>query len=183
MGRDKKRARLERNNANASVAVDISQVHVEFGAASMDRLYAHRIRAITNTDTRIFLEAMVLPNLIIVLRCAIPIDAIEIKMNEELQCDTVSGKKKKNAYVVLNGAPIMTVTQRDGVQVVMHSPVRGKLLQVNTALLTNPALLLTHSNTLGYVVVIQPNNYILSDSKDKATAEESLSELAEDNDD
>ncbi|XP_037070485.1 protein Abitram-like [Pollicipes pollicipes] len=68
----------------------------------------------------------------------------------------VQGKGKRGAQVVTAEAPLSRVTCADGAQYVIPACARGKLIQLNEKLRSQPQLLTTHSGGEGFVAIILP---------------------------
>ena len=183
-------ARRNRNNRNVEgrllvtriERIESSRCSVSFAAHSMDRLFVTRIRAIPSSslpssieDDRkdeegrvegIFLDAMLLPNNIAVLRIPSPKESpLSLYKEEDIEsfafeadmdCESVSGKKKKNAFFIQEGLKIGQISLKNRHKVLSFgSPIAGKLLEMNRKLLSSPGLLASHASTLGYVAVLQ----------------------------
>lgn len=68
----------------------------------------------------------------------------------------VSGKGKKGAQHLQPESLICEVTSSDGSKYSLYSCIRGKLVEVNEKLVTNPQLLLEKPQTEGYLAVVLP---------------------------
>ena len=163
------------HDAENGGVVDLQSLPVDasFGRANtFDRLFVHCLRVNkTSTKTEIFLEAMVLPNEVCILRQRDPLIATSIEFNESLHCESISGKRKKTALVLFPRDVVATVIQEDGTRIDLLSPVKGKLLEMNQRLLKEPNLVRTHYLTLGFLVVLQidPRTLRKERSKDIGT--------------
>ena len=184
-------ARRNRNNRSVEgrllvtriERIESSSCSVSFAAHSMDRLFVTQIRAIPSSSSlpssvkgeskdeeghveEIFLEAMLLPNNIAVLRIPSHEESPLSHFKEEdiesfafaadMDCESVSGKKKKNAFFIQEGLKIGQISLKNRHKVLSFgSPIAGKLLEMNQKLLSSPGLLASHASTLGYVAVLQ----------------------------
>jgi hypothetical protein len=154
----KKRQRTDRNNGGEFDSL-VTSINVDFGSPSMDRLFSHRIRVVKEGSAQ-FLEAMVLPNHICVLRCVFPMDVVAVSYPEHISCNELSGKQKKNAYVIGQGNPAIILRMRDESEITLYSPVRGKVLEMNMNIIKDPSLLMCQHLTLGYTLILQPDTKI-----------------------
>ena len=147
----------------SALSISRTPVDASFGKDdSLDRLYVHCIRAnVTPSSGNMYLEAMVLPNEVCVLRLRAPMDVTKLTFETSLNCDRVSGKRKKTALILSPNYKIATLTLADGSCVGLLSPTKGRLLEMNQKLSTSPSLLQTHSLTLGFLVILQIDPYIL----------------------
>ena len=68
----------------------------------------------------------------------------------------VTGKGKRGAQQVTAEAPLFSVTCADGTRHVVPACVRGKLVQLNERLRTEPQLLVTDCGGKGFVALILP---------------------------
>ncbi len=108
------------------------------------------------------LDAMVMFNDICVLMSKDSLQAVSIKYAGTLNMDGISGKQKKGAQTIKAGYTMCTVDTGVGGLVELRTPVGGKLLEINEALLAHPELLQTHHSSSGYIAVIYPNTEIPS---------------------
>uniref|UniRef100_A0A9J8A9U1 Protein Abitram n=2 Tax=Cyprinus carpio TaxID=7962 RepID=A0A9J8A9U1_CYPCA len=68
----------------------------------------------------------------------------------------VSGKSKRGGQSLTEFAPLCRITCTDEQEYTVFSCIRGRLLEVNEAILNKPDLLLEKPSTEGYIVVILP---------------------------
>ncbi|XP_006635895.1 protein Abitram [Lepisosteus oculatus] len=68
----------------------------------------------------------------------------------------VSGKSKRGGQFLTELAPLCRITCTDGEEYTIFSCIRGRLLEVNEDILTNPNLLLEKPSTEGYIAVVLP---------------------------
>ncbi|XP_030644392.1 protein Abitram [Chanos chanos] len=68
----------------------------------------------------------------------------------------VSGKSKRGGQFLTEFAPLCRITCTDDVEYTVFSCIRGRLLEVNEAILKRPSLLLEKPSTEGYIAVILP---------------------------
>ncbi|NXX85355.1 F206A protein, partial [Urocolius indicus] len=78
----------------------------------------------------------------------------------------VSGKSKRHGYLFLfqtqgaqfltELAPLCRISSSDGEEYTIYSCIRGRLIEVNENILTNPALLQEKPSTEGYIAVVLP---------------------------
>ncbi|XP_068676171.1 protein Abitram-like [Montipora foliosa] len=68
----------------------------------------------------------------------------------------VSGKGKKGAQHLLPESPICEVTTSSGDKYILYSCVKGKLVEVNEELVSNPNIMLEKPETEGYLAVVLP---------------------------
>ena len=150
-----------------------SPVNASFGKDdSLDRLFLHCIQAnAPSSPDNIYLEAMVLPNEVGVLRLRAPMDVTKVSFESSLHCDRVSGKRKKTALMVSPNDRIATLTLADGSCVGLLSPTKGRLLEMNQKLITSPSLLRTHSHTSGFLVILQIDPYVLRRSAERSATQ------------
>lgn len=74
--------------------------------------------------------------------------------NDISNLDAPSGKKKINAVNMKPGTSFCTVTSGAGKQYIIRSGIKGKLMEINKSLLTDPSLVSKKPDTLGYLAVI-----------------------------
>ncbi|CAL1584561.1 unnamed protein product [Knipowitschia caucasica] len=68
----------------------------------------------------------------------------------------VSGKSKRGGQFLTDFAPLCRITCTDETEYTIYSCIRGRLLEVNEAILETPSLLLEKPFTEGYIAVILP---------------------------
>ncbi|XP_003968922.1 protein Abitram [Takifugu rubripes] len=68
----------------------------------------------------------------------------------------VSGKSKRGGQFLTDFAPLCRITCTDENEYTIYSCIRGRLLEVNEAILETPSLLLQKPSTDGYIAVILP---------------------------
>ncbi|XP_041102370.1 protein Abitram-like [Polyodon spathula] len=68
----------------------------------------------------------------------------------------VSGKSKRGGQFLTELAPLCRITCTDGEEYTVFSCIRGRLLEVNEDILTNPSLLQEKPSTEGYIAVVLP---------------------------
>ncbi|KAM4630881.1 protein Abitram [Polymixia lowei] len=68
----------------------------------------------------------------------------------------VSGKSKRGGQFLTDFAPLCRITCTDETEYTIYSCIRGRLLEVNEAILERPTLLLEKPSTEGYIAVILP---------------------------
>ena len=73
----------------------------------------------------------------------------------------ISGKRKKGAAKIKVGSRVCTVTV-GSVEVALLSPVPGQLLELNTALASGGALLVSQPQGTGFIGVVKPDSEIPS---------------------
>lgn len=87
------------------------------------------------------------------------IKSISFKVSEK--CDRaankVSGKRKKGGQWLNETGPILSITTEESEEpILIQSGVRGRLIEVNLRLVDNPELLLTQSESAGYIAIFLP---------------------------
>ena len=115
------------------------------------------------------MEAMVLPNALCVLvvsrpvleglrSAGGPIDSITFdnKIMGLPKEEEEEGNKKKKGIKVATKSPVCTIALEDGSSMCLHSPVSGKVLELNKRLSASPNLILS-SGFEGYTAVVQPD--------------------------
>ncbi|RLW13054.1 hypothetical protein DV515_00000062 [Chloebia gouldiae] len=68
----------------------------------------------------------------------------------------VSGKSKRGAQFLTELAPLCRISSSDGEEYTIYSCIRGRLIEVNENILSNPALLQEKPSTEGYIAVVLP---------------------------
>ncbi|XP_071411099.1 protein Abitram isoform X1 [Pithys albifrons albifrons] len=68
----------------------------------------------------------------------------------------VSGKSKRGAQFLTELAPLCRISSSDGEEYTIYSCIRGRLIEVNENILSNPALLQEKPLTEGYIAVVLP---------------------------
>ncbi|KAI1243210.1 hypothetical protein IHE44_0000798 [Lamprotornis superbus] len=68
----------------------------------------------------------------------------------------VSGKSKRGAQFLTELAPLCRISSSDGEEYTIYSCIRGRLIEVNESILSNPALLQEKPSTEGYIAVVLP---------------------------
>ncbi|XP_046780707.1 protein Abitram isoform X1 [Gallus gallus] len=68
----------------------------------------------------------------------------------------VSGKSKRGAQFLTELAPLCRIASSDGEEYTIYSCIRGRLIEVNENILSNPALLQEKPSTEGYIAVVLP---------------------------
>lgn len=68
----------------------------------------------------------------------------------------VRGKRKHGGQFLGINSPLVRLVLESGEEVVIPSAIRGKLIEVNQRLVTNPELLRTNTNTDGYLAIVSP---------------------------
>ncbi|NWI97339.1 F206A protein, partial [Pitta sordida] len=68
----------------------------------------------------------------------------------------VSGKSKRGAQFLTELAPLCRISSSDGEEYTIYSCIRGRLIEVNENILSNPALLQQKPSTEGYIAVVLP---------------------------
>ncbi|NXK96101.1 F206A protein, partial [Formicarius rufipectus] len=68
----------------------------------------------------------------------------------------VSGKSKRGAQFLTELAPLCRISSTDGEEYTIYSCIRGRLIEVNENILSNPALLQEKPSTEGYIAVVLP---------------------------
>jgi len=70
--------------------------------------------------------------------------------------NTVSGKGKRGAQILGKISAVCEVQCTDGSSYIVQAGVRGKLVEINDRLLSNPQLAATHAQSEGFLAVILP---------------------------
>jgi len=70
--------------------------------------------------------------------------------------NSVSGKGKRGAQILGKMSPVCEVQCSDGSAYIVQCGVRGKLVEINEQLLSNPQLAATHAQSEGFLAVILP---------------------------
>ncbi|NXC30496.1 F206A protein, partial [Campylorhamphus procurvoides] len=68
----------------------------------------------------------------------------------------VSGKSKRGAQFLTELAPLCRISSSDGEEYTIYSCIRGRLIEVNENILSNPTLLQEKPSTEGYIAVVLP---------------------------
>uniref|UniRef100_A0A8C4UWY4 Protein Abitram n=1 Tax=Falco tinnunculus TaxID=100819 RepID=A0A8C4UWY4_FALTI len=68
----------------------------------------------------------------------------------------VSGKSKRGAQFLTELAPLCRISSSDGEEYTVYSCIRGRLIEVNENILSNPAILQEKPSTEGYIAVVLP---------------------------
>ncbi|KAF1572936.1 UNVERIFIED_CONTAM: Protein Simiate, partial [Eudyptes pachyrhynchus] len=68
----------------------------------------------------------------------------------------VSGKSKRGAQFLTELAPLCRISSSDGEEYTIYSCIRGRLIEVNENILSNPAILQEKPSTEGYIAVVLP---------------------------
>ncbi|NWR71593.1 F206A protein, partial [Centropus unirufus] len=68
----------------------------------------------------------------------------------------VSGKSKRGAQFLTELAPLCRISSSDGEEYTIYSCIRGRLIEVNENIISNPALLQEKPSTEGYIAVVLP---------------------------
>ncbi|KAI6075376.1 Protein Simiate [Aix galericulata] len=68
----------------------------------------------------------------------------------------VSGKSKRGAQFLTELAPLCRISSTDGEEYTIYSCIRGRLIEVNENILSNPAILQEKPSTEGYIAVVLP---------------------------
>ncbi|XP_076055861.1 protein Abitram-like isoform X1 [Oratosquilla oratoria] len=84
----------------------------------------------------------------------------------------VSGKAKKGAQPIRHFSPLCILTCSDGSEYKIKAGIRGKLVEVNEELLTNPQLVNEKPDAEGFLAVVLPN-LVESDNLKKLLLSES----------
>lgn len=96
----------------------------------------------------------------------VPCELKETRQHKQIRSCSVTGKSKKGGIWLDEDDTLCTVTSVDGEKMTMISGIRGRLVEVNERLLTNPGLLTEkvgkresgklQSATEGYLCLVQP---------------------------
>ena len=166
----KKRRQNDIHDQLVALHVSRSPVVASFGGVqSLDRLFVHCIRAnISPSPGTRYLEAMVLPNEVCVLRLMAPLEVLKVTFEASLNCDRVSGKRKKTALILSPNDRVATLTLADGSCIDLLSPTKGRLLEMNQKLIASPSLLNTQCFSSGSLVILQIDPYVLRQTIDLA---------------
>ena len=145
--------------------------------ASTERHFLYRLSNIRGgngeSQTEVVMDALVQANGICVL--TFPREKVEailggsnisppsVAFDPSLMRSTleISGKRKKGAAKIKVGSRVCSVTV-GSVEVALLSPVPGQLLELNTALASGGALLVTQPQGTGYIGVVKPDSEIPS---------------------
>jgi len=86
------------------------------------------------------------------------IASVNFQVNDSLNRldNAVVGKSKAGAQVVIPESPLCHVNCTDGSKYTIFSCTRGKLLEVNENLISNPQLLIDKPFSAGYVAIVLP---------------------------
>ncbi|XP_010018849.1 PREDICTED: protein Simiate, partial [Nestor notabilis] len=68
----------------------------------------------------------------------------------------VSGKSKRGAQFLTELAPLCRISSTDGEEYTIYSCIRGRLIEVNENILSNPTILQEKPSTEGYIAVVLP---------------------------
>ncbi|PKK34459.1 family with sequence similarity 206, member A, partial [Columba livia] len=68
----------------------------------------------------------------------------------------VSGKSKRGAQFLTELAPLCRISSSDGEEYTIYSCIRGRLIEVNENILSNPSILQEKPSTEGYIAVVLP---------------------------
>lgn len=119
---------------------------------------------------QVMMEAMVLPNALCILvlpnvvieglrSAGSPIGSIAFHKNIlGVPEDQEKLSKKKKGVKIAIKSPVCTITLENGTSMCLHSPVSGKVMELNQRLPASPDLLL--SGFEGYAAVIQPDDKV-----------------------
>ncbi|KAK2713155.1 hypothetical protein QYM36_011744 [Artemia franciscana] len=68
--------------------------------------------------------------------------------------NVVSGKGKRGAQFLMPDSLLCFIETSDGERYEVRSCVKGKLVEVNSLLVTNPSLITSHPDSKGYIAII-----------------------------
>ncbi|KAF2069630.1 hypothetical protein CYY_009047 [Polysphondylium violaceum] len=83
-------------------------------------------------------------------------EIVKIDFRENLLNNEVQGTRKKGGFRLQKDTIICEISCSDSTTYSLRSCIKGKLLEVNKLLLTQPSLLKSHTSTSGYLAVIDP---------------------------
>eukprot|EP01132_Coremiostelium_polycephalum_P007956 gene7956-9786_t len=83
-------------------------------------------------------------------------DIIKIEFKENLLNNEVSGTSKKGGFRLQKETIVCEIQCSDSTTYSLRTCIKGKLLEVNKLLISNPSLLKTSSSTNGYLAIIDP---------------------------
>ncbi len=126
---------------------------------SLEKRFKNKL-TVDNDD--FVMDAMVMHNDICVLMCKKSMSVQSLNFPTSVHTENISGKQKKGAQNIKAGHIMCEVTLKDGLVCHLKTPVGGKLLEINEALLLNPSLLETHHSSSGFIAIIYPNTEIPS---------------------
>lgn len=92
-------------------------------------------------SNKVVLNAMVLDNNICVLMSPVNIVAKELILNENMNDSSIYGKQKKGARHLFAGEELCRAKLLDDSIITIHTPISGRLLEVNDSLQSNLHLL------------------------------------------
>ena len=104
------------------------------------------------------------------------IESVSFKISDKVNHanNKVSGKRKKGGQHLQETAPILSVKvkgQED--PILLQTGIKGKLIEINPAIVDNPQLLLDESEGRGYIALILPK-FDQTGDKDPFTDEHTL---------
>jgi hypothetical protein len=91
-----------------------------------------------------------------VLSSGSPIRKVNFKVGDKLDrsSNKVVGKGKKGGQHLMENSLLCIIECEDGTSYNILAGVKGKLVEVNENLISNPQLLVSHTETNGYIAVI-----------------------------
>lgn len=66
------------------------------------------------------------------------------------------GKRKRGGQFLGVNSPLVRLVLESGEEVAVPAAIRGKLIEVNQRLVSNPKLLTSNTNTEGYLAIVSP---------------------------
>ena len=126
---------------------------------SLEKRFRYKL-VVDGDDT--ILDAMVMYNEICVLMLSSSRVCTKVVFHDNISTEEISGRQKKGAITIQKGSVICSITDASGTTVELKTPVGGKLLEINEAIVQNPALLESHYNSSGFIAIIYPNTEIPS---------------------
>jgi hypothetical protein len=115
--------------------------HIQVEKRFKCRLHIEPKEETRSTSTKIMLDAMVLDNNICVLMSPVELMAKELIFNEYMNDSAVYGKQKKGARHLFAGDELCRIVLLDDSTITVHTPISGKLIEVNDSLQSNVQLL------------------------------------------
>jgi Glycine cleavage system H protein (lipoate-binding) len=81
----------------------------------------------------------------------------QVSANVDRMKNKVSGKGKHGAQFLQPNSPLCFIECKDGSKFTVQSCIKGKLVEINDALIKNPKLLIDKHDAEGYIAIVLPN--------------------------
>ncbi|KAJ9590808.1 hypothetical protein L9F63_016194 [Diploptera punctata] len=81
----------------------------------------------------------------------------QVSANVDRMKNKVSGKGKHGAQFLQPNSPLCYIECKDGSKYTVESCIKGKLVEMNDALIADPKLLINKPDAEGYIAIVLPN--------------------------